>query len=367
MKPTPAYDVGRSYEENYREGPFIKEEAPARQMSRKERFLGFEVNSRLGIPAGPLLNARWILAYAALGFDLLVYKTVRTCETPSHPNPNCMFLGIENQIREDDFAKPLVATMEAPSDLSRISITNSFGMPSRTPEVWQADIQTAKEGLSAGQLLIVSVVGTPGEKGLEADYVKGAILAVEAGAPVIEINLSCPNVVTGEGSLYTDPDHSSAVSKAVKSAIGDVPLMIKIGYIPDPKRLAEVVAANAPFIDAIAGVNTLSFEVVDPKGVQALPGKGRLRAGVCGAAIRQCAMEQAERIVELKRGVKYDFEVVGVGGVMTPEHIRGYLALGVDGVMSATGAMWDPFLAHRYWKEGSRRRESIPEEKIEPS
>ncbi|HIE66284.1 MAG: dihydroorotate dehydrogenase [Nitrospira sp.] len=351
MKPMPAYDVDRSYEANYREGPFIKEKAPVRQIRRKERFLGFEVNSRLGIPAGPLLNARWILAYAAMGFDLLVYKTVRTCATPSHPKPNCMFLGIEDQIREVDFEKQLVATMEAPSDLSRISITNSFGMPSRAPEVWQADIQKAKEGLSAGQVLIVSVVGTPGEKGLEADYVQGATLAVEAGAPIIEINLSCPNVVTGEGSLYTDPESSSAISRAVKRAIGDVPLMIKIGYIPDPKRLAEVVGANAPHIEAIAGVNTLSFEVVGPNGTQALPGKGRLRAGVCGAAIRQCAMEQAARIVDLKRKVQYDFEVVGVGGVMTPEHIRSYLSLGVDAVMSATGAMWDPLLASRFWSQ----------------
>ncbi len=348
MKPTPTYDVDRSYEDNYREGPFVKEKVPARQITRKERFLGFEVNSRLGIPAGPLLNARWILAYAALGFDLLVYKTVRTCETPSHPNPNCMFLGIEGQIREEDFSKQLIATMEAPSEGSRISITNSFGMPSRAPEVWQADIQKAKDGLSAGQLLIVSVVGTPGEKGLEADYVKGATLAVEAGAPIIEINLSCPNVVTGEGSLYTDPNHSSAVSRAVKRAIGDIPLMIKIGYIPDPKRLEEVVSANAPFVEAIAGVNTLSFEVVGPNGGQALPGKGRLRAGVCGAAIRQCAMAQAARIVALKRKKQYDFEIVGVGGVMTPEHIRDYLALGVDGVMSATGAMWDPLLASKF-------------------
>ncbi|MFQ5580889.1 MAG: dihydroorotate dehydrogenase [Nitrospiria bacterium] len=351
MKPSPAYDVGLSYEENYREGPFITEKVPARQIARKERFLGFEVNSRLGIPAGPLLNARWILAYAALGFDLLVYKTVRTRETPSHPNPNCMFLGIEKQIREADFSKQLVATRDAPSDPGRISITNSFGMPSRAPEIWQADIQTAKEGLSAGQLLIVSVVGSPGEEGLKADYVKGAILAVEAGAPIIEINLSCPNVVTGEGSLYTDPDHSSAVSRAVKRAIGDVPLIIKIGYIPDPKRLAEVVAANVPYIEAIAGVNTLSFEIVGPNGVQALPGKGRLRAGVCGAAIRQCAMDQAARIVDLKRKAQYDFEVIGVGGVMTPEHIQSYLALGVDGVMSATGAMWDPLLAYRYWTQ----------------
>lgn len=347
----PTYDIHRSYEANYQEGPFISEKAPPRQIRRKRRFLGFEVNSCLGVPAGPLLNARWILAYAELGFDLPVYKTVRTRATPSHPDPNCMFLKLKGQINDEDFGKRLVATMEPPAALEEISITNSFGMPSRDPQVWQADIQKAKAGLGDGQVLIVSVVGTPGEKDLADDYARAAGLAADAGAPIVEINLSCPNVVTGEGSVYTDPAFSSAISKRVKRAIGQVPLIIKIGYIKDPGRLAEVVKANAPHIDGIAGLNTLSFEVVNTEGKSALPGPGRLRSGVCGSAIRRCAVLQASRLVDLRQKERYDFVVVGVGGVMTTGHIREFSNAGVDGVMSATGAMWDPFLAYKYWKE----------------
>lgn len=353
MKLNPTYDIYRSYEANYQEGPFIKEKPPARKITRKERFLGFEVNSRLGIPAGPLLNSRWVLAYAELGFDLPVYKTVRTRAMPSHPDPNCMFLKLDGQIEEEDFGKRLVATMEPPAEAERISITNSFGMPSRDPAVWQADVRKAKAGLGEGQLLIVSVVGTPGEKDLAADYAKAAALAAEAGAPAVEINLSCPNVVTGEGSVYTDPAFSSEISRKVKRALGAVPLIIKIGYIRDLSRLEKVVAANAPHVDAISGINTLSFEVVDPEGAPALPGKDRLRSGVCGSAIRRCAMSQAARIVDLKRKERYDFAVVGVGGVMNTAHVRGFFDLGVDAVMSATGAMWDPALAYKFWKEAS--------------
>ncbi|MBI3805113.1 MAG: dihydroorotate dehydrogenase [Nitrospirae bacterium] len=353
MKPAPTYDITRSYEANYQEGPFIDQRPPARRIEKKVRFLGFDVNSRLGIPAGPLLNSRWILAYGALGFDLLVYKTVRTRATPSHPEPNCMFLHLKGPLQEADFGKPLVATMEAPSRVEEISITNSFGMPSRDPKLWQEDIQKAKAGLGDGQLLIVSVVGTPGEKDLAEDYASAARMAVEAGAPAVEINLSCPNVVTGEGSVYTDPVFSAEISKRVKRAIGAVPLIIKIGYISDTSRLEKVVAANAPHVDAISGLNTLSFEVIKPDGTQALPGKGRLRSGVCGAAIRPYAVLQASRIVALKQREKYDFEVVGVGGVMTAAHIREFLNEGVDAVMTATGAMWDPFLAYTYWKEAS--------------
>jgi dihydroorotate dehydrogenase len=345
------YDVARSYEENYQAGPLIQTFPPPRTITPKQTFIGFPVNSLLGVPAGPLLNANWILAYAALGFDLLVYKTVRTASAPSHPNPNCVFLQVTEDIFPADFGKQLVSTPIPPASHDKISITNSFGMPSRDPKLWQDDVQIAKRGISPGQVLIVSVVGTPGasDGDLAADYAKGALLAKEAGADMVEINLSCPNVATGEGSVYTDPDFSSKICKTVKQAIGSVPLIIKIGYLDDPVVLAKVVRANAPHIDAISGINTLSFEVVDAAGAPALP--GRKTSGVCGAAIRGCSMAQAARVVALKERERYDFSIIGVGGIMTTDHIRQYFRLGVDAVMSATGAMWDPYLAYRYGEE----------------
>jgi len=66
-------------------------------------------------------------------------------------------------------------------------------------------------------------------------------------------------------------------------------------------------------------------------------------------------MAQAQRIITLKKKERYDVEVVGVGGVMTTAHIQDYFDLGVDAVMSATGAMWDPFLAKRYWQESQSK------------
>ena len=345
---TPAYDITRSYEENYQSGPQIGGAAPPRARGQRERFLGFEVNTRVGIPAGPLLNARWIAAYTAMGFDLPVYKTVRTRAQPSHPPPNCVFLDRDLPLSEADFDKPLRSRRDAPDAVDAVSITNSFGMPSRDPAVWQADVAVAKAGLADGQVLIVSVVGTPQEgASLADDYARAARMAVEAGADIVEINLSCPNVVSGEGSLFTDPACSALVSKTVQRAIGATPLIIKIGYIADPARLAAVVAANAPHIAALSAINTLSLEVMHPDGGPALP--GRARSGVCGAAIRACAMAQAARMVDLARREKYDFAVIGVGGVMTPDHIQDYFNLGVDAVMSATGAMWDPLLAYKYW------------------
>ncbi|NOY84316.1 MAG: dihydroorotate dehydrogenase, partial [Nitrospirae bacterium] len=99
MKVHPTYDIERSYEDNYKEGPFLDITPPQRTVTPEHSFLDFQVNSLLGVPAGPLLNANWVITYAKLGFDLLVYKTVRTAERPCHPNPNCMYLSQKRQLR----------------------------------------------------------------------------------------------------------------------------------------------------------------------------------------------------------------------------------------------------------------------------
>ena len=348
---SPTYHVEVSYEENYRKGPFFTGTIPERKAAPLKHFMGFGVNSLLGVPAGPLLNANWISLYARLGFDLLVYKTVRTGAHPAHPAPNCMLLNLSGQLDEKDFGQTLVVLDPAQErdEWLPVTITNSFGMPSRDPSEWQADARKAKEALSPGQLLIISVVGTPKKGGdLAEDYARGAVLAKEAGADIVEINLSCPNVTTGEGSLFTDPENSSRVSRKVHDALKGTPLIIKMGYIPDPFRLEKVVLANAPYVGGISGINTLSFKVVREDGAQALPGAGRLQSGVCGAGIKSCGLTQSVRTLEIRKRHKLDFAVIGVGGIMTVEDILQYESAGLDGFMSATGAMWDPYLAYRY-------------------
>ncbi|HEX9188038.1 MAG TPA: hypothetical protein VGB87_13250, partial [Vicinamibacteria bacterium] len=46
------------------------------------------LESPVGIAAGPLPNARWIEAYARLGYGLLTYRTVRTAARAALPAPN---------------------------------------------------------------------------------------------------------------------------------------------------------------------------------------------------------------------------------------------------------------------------------------
>ena len=342
---SPTYDIDRSYDENYADGPFFSGKLPELDRTPRFRFLDFEVGSPIGVPAGPLLNANWVDLYAKLGFDLPVYKTVRSVARECHPAPNCMYLDRPGDLTADRFREQLVASPTPPDDPQRISITNSFGMPSRDPDTWQADMERARAACGPGQVFIASAVGTPGAGDLAEDYARTAAMCKEAGAQVVEINLSCPNVTSGEGSIYTDPETARRITRETAQALGTTPLMIKVGYFTDPMTLHEVVRACAPFVAGIAGINTLSFEVVKADGSQALPGEGRLRSGICGAAIRGCGLDQTEALANLRADEKYDFSIVGVGGVMTPADVDRYLEAGADAVMSATGAMWDPYLA----------------------
>ena len=81
----PFYDVSRSYEDNYEQGPFgafaeaLKDgngadAAGTTSEGASASFLGQPVNLPFGIPAGPLLNSRVHHGRFRMGFDLATSK-----------------------------------------------------------------------------------------------------------------------------------------------------------------------------------------------------------------------------------------------------------------------------------------------------
>jgi dihydroorotate dehydrogenase len=72
---------------------------------------------------------------------------------------------------------------------------------------------------------------------------------------------------------------------------------------------------------------------------------------VCGASIKWAGLEMAEKFAKLREREGMNWQIVGVGGVMTPADYFEYRAAGADIVMSATGAMWNPELAIEIKKE----------------
>ncbi len=345
------YDISKSYDWNYDNGPTFSGNIPTRTNIKPMKLWGYEVNSPLGVPAGPLLNANYIELYGKLRFDLPIYKTLRTCFRQVHPAPNCLYIETKAQLTPADMNSTIYSRQSEPTEPNEIAITNSFGMPSKSIEVWQADIEKANQSLAKGQLMIVSCVGTPSEeRTIIEDYALCARLAVEAGAKAIELNYSCPNVTSKEGSIYQDAALSSAISKAVKGVVKNIPVMIKMGYIKEDNHLQEVISQNAQYVDGIAAINTISMQARHSDGTQALPGDGRLTSGICGDIIRDIGIETISRIAKIKQQQNFDFMLCGVGGITSAQHFNDYFDAGADIAMSATGAMWNPYLAIEWHK-----------------
>lgn len=351
MKKTlPFYDPGKNYEENYDKGPF-GEFANGKIYTRKSKpihnFLGQKIYLPFGIPAGPLLNSAFVKAAFEKNFDICVYKTVRSDSFPCHPFPNVLFVDAPQNLYPEE-ALRLRASAKTNKPTNQISITNSFGVPSRKPEVWQEDVKKAIKSTGLGQVMILSFMGTVREgqtpKEFVKDYAKAARLAYETGAKILEVNLSCPNI-GNEGLVCYNIETTREVTREIRREIKDTPLILKIGHYQNKSKLDEIAKIAQKYAEGISAINTLQTEVVDRSGNQALPGKNRLKSGVCGTSIKWAGLETTQFLHNLRRRNKYSYQIIGVGGVMTPEDYFDYKDAGADAVMSATGAMWNPLLA----------------------
>jgi dihydroorotate dehydrogenase (NAD+) catalytic subunit len=349
MLRAPFYDPLKSYEDNYATGPFgdFADGKDVREPSQpKFDFHGQKINFPLGIPAGPLLNSAFCKAAFEKGFDIAVYKSVRAAIFPCHPFPNVLAIHPDGDLTFEKIAKPVIADTTYSEPLS---ITNSFGVPSKDPSVWQEDAKKAIAAAGKGQVLVLSFMGTVREgqsqQEFVADFTLAGKLAGETGAKVLEANLSCPNI-GNEGLVCYNLDVTEQVAKGIRGVIGNTPLILKVGYYKndaDMERLAEIVDAYA---DGVSGINTLAAEIRDKDGNQALPGSpARLRSGVCGAGIKWAGLDFVKRMktIKDKRGFKFSLE--GVGGVTGPKDFKEFRDAGADVVMTATGAMWNGYLA----------------------
>lgn len=351
----PIYDIKKSYLENAEEGPIFS--GPLVDQSREisYNFLGFDVSSPIGIPAGPLLNASWISFAAQMGFDILTYKTIRSKAHNAHPVPNMIYVETNGFLSPEQEGGAIKVSKSIPKTMDELALTNSFGIPSRDHDYLLADIAKAQKSLRKGQVMIVSVVGTPRpNEDFGQDFAEAAKLAIDGGAQIIEANFSCPNVLTCEGSLDQDPEGVFEISSKIKKQIGSVPLIIKIGVYTDIELLKQVMTAAARAgVEAVCGINAMSMKVYNDEGMPAL-GEKRLSAGICGGPIRLATLDFIEKARAVNTKEKLGLTIMGTGGVTSYEHFDLFFDKGADVAMCATGMMWDPHLAQKYHNNGKK-------------
>jgi len=347
----PLYLLDSSFEENSLQGPYFQESVPVRTVPMRNQWhnvLGCEVMSRIGIPACALTTSKGIALMAGLGFDILTYKTIRTTSVPSHPLPNICYVAYAGQFNYQDIGTKIGAQEKIPHDMRKLAISNSFGMGCFGGRDWlQQDIVAARKALVKGQMLIVSIFGTGSDnQSLANDFALAASLAYEAGAQVIEANLSCPNIGCHK-PLYYDCGLSAAIVKAIGQAV-PVPVIIKVGIPQSYDHLKQllITTAHAGLV-GMCGINSVSMQVVDQNG-DAFFGLQRQLSGISGNPIRSLALDFVRNARKIIDNCHLNITLLAAGGITMPEHFDLFFNAGADVALSATGAMWNPYLAHDY-------------------
>ena len=302
--------------------------------STETLLFGKKVPNPVGVASGPAPNFRWLSFFSKLGYGILTYKTMRDRPWLGHQMPNLLNV-------RGDFERGFVS-----SEATTGSITNSLGMPTPDPEVWQNDARTMA-GIKGDRFFVMSVTATPdagGEESMLAQFASLAAASKKSGADAVELNLSCPNVLPGEGGeTFTDAELSGKVVDAARSGVGtDYPIFVKVGYLDD---YAEFVRCTYDERIAYVAINSISGVVRDATGKVLFSDRGG-KAGICGAAIRAKALQAVSKLALLRSRGK-EFPVIGLGGVLGPNDALALVEAGADAIETASGALLDPTLGLR--------------------
>ena len=340
--PQTVYRVDRSYAWNYGHAPGLPR---ARRLPAAPggRLFDRDISSRLGIAAGPLLNAKWIAGYARLGYDVLTYATVTSAFRPAYTLPN---------IRHVESREQAAVALRRPHANGGVTLAVSLGMPSMEPDVWRKDVRRAKDSLVAGQLLIVIVAGSlpPGgdHETLIADYARCAVWAVEAGADAVEVHLAIPDPFSEHAQMiFENVPLAAQILYRVRTSIGQ-PILAKVGMFRSPRLLHETATKLAPWANGFVLVHGVLRRVIDEEGKAAFEGVGRDLADVVGADTFAVSARQVEEMLAWRKAGAWDRAILAVGGITTVPRALHLLHEGADAVLVATASLVDPLFAARF-------------------
>lgn len=340
-----AYKSSRSFAWNAAHPPKLPGR-PRRVPPMPARLFDRQIESPVGIAAGPLPNSKWLLAYSRLGYGLLTYGTVRSATRPALSPPNL----IPCHLGDPAVAETGPHRRVDPAD---VTWAVSFGQPSADPEQWRPDIKRARERLGEEQLLIVSVAGTPEPGGdaeqLARDYAQCAAWAAEAGADVIEVLLATPSAAGDRPAMvFEHAPLAGYVVQEVRRAVGTRPTIAKLGATQSPRALHDLASRLAPWLDGFILVSGLHRRLVKADGTSALAGPGREVASISGGEVYEHCRVQVQELLAWRRAGAWDRAVLAVGGLTSTGRIKETLEAGATAAMVATGALVDPLLAARF-------------------
>ena len=170
-----------------------------------------------------------------------------------------------------------------------------------------------------------------------------ARLDAEEGVAALEVNVSCPNVKSGGILFGQDPGLAAAVTRAVRDAAPNKPLIIKLSpNVTDIALMARSVQDAGA--DMISCINTRSGMAVDV--ARRTPRLANVIGGLSGPAIKPVALRCVWQVCQA-----VDIPVIGLGGICSAEDVLEFILVGAHAVQIGTANFISPDRAFEIVKE----------------
>jgi dihydroorotate dehydrogenase (NAD+) catalytic subunit len=336
------YDPSLTFAENVQHGPFFEGEISKRMVpprSEWKTILGKKIMSPLGLFSCPfVVSERGMKLASELGFDIITWKTIRNLPSAAHPMPNVGYV----ERCEGGMQARTIAPSSYDELAFAISIGNSCFDLSDTLEEMQRGMAHMKEG----QLFNLSIYGIGQTRAeLTHDFATLAARVNEINPDAVEANLSCPNV---NGLLYEDPSLVYELCSAMTKVLGHTPLIIKLGIFNSYAAMEEcfITAARAG-VQGVSAINAIGMKVFAQDGSYYF-GEKRPAVGIGGAPIIPQAVQFTRDAKKIIKNHHLNLTLLAGGGITMPNHIDLFFEAGADAVLSATGALHNPYLMHEY-------------------
>ena len=171
-------------------------------------------------------------------------------------------------------------------------------------------------------------------------YVEGAKLLDATAVPMIELNISCPNVKSGGMAWGMNAEAAAEVVSAVRKATTK-PLMVKLSpNAPDLVGVAlSCVKAGA---DALSLINTIQAMAIDVE--RESPVFDNIKAGYCGSAVKPIALRMVYDVVRAINALSESerVPVVAIGGITTWSDAAEFILAGAAAVEVGTATFFNP-------------------------
>lgn len=163
-------------------------------------------------------------------------------------------------------------------------------------------------------------------------------LAGEGAIAGFELNVSCPNVTKGGISFGTEPGQVAEITSAVKKAVGEKVLVVKLSpAVTDISVIAR--AAVEAGADALSLINTFTAMVIDIE--TGSPVLANNTGGLSGPAIKPIAVYLVNKVYnEVAKGC--GTPILGTGGIRTASDAVEFIIAGASAVGIGTTNFIEP-------------------------